>query len=172
MLMVYLSTALFLGWLWAASYRIWRHYLVARGAGKGNSSLAGSPEGMKRMAVLLKNEDQQTEWIVRRKVAAAIRQAPQMTVVLVDGNSTDQTPLILERLARQLDLGFCRLSSLDKQCARTQKTGFYRNPGVPAELHDCPGPCFAAAGLAGGGTDNSGSSRGARCVVYTTFTNA
>jgi len=166
LIMAYLLAVLFLGWLFAVLYRIWRYYWAARGSGKENISLAGRPEEVKRMAVLLNNEDKRAEWIVRSRVAAAIKQAPQTRVVLVDGDSTDQTPLILERLARQFNLGFCRLNNLGEQCARSGKPGSQNSFDSPADLHDCPAPCFAAARLEAGGNGNTGFARAIRCVVY------
>ncbi len=152
----YLLMALFFGWLAAVLYRIGRHYLIAGGSG----------EGIKRLAVLMTDEGDRAEWIVRSKVAAAIKQSPRMKVVLVDWDSADQTPLILERIARQFNLGFCRLSNLGGQCVRSEKQS--RNAFDSAlDLHDCPAPCFTAAGLETGTDVATGFARTNRCVVCT-----
>lgn len=150
--LAYLLIVLFLGWLLATAYRVGRRYPVAGGTGGE----------VKRMAVVIMNEDDRAEWMVRSKVAAAIKQAPRMRVVLVDGGSADQTPLILERLARRLSLGFCSSDDLGGQCPRSEKRS--QTFDSAADLHDCPAPCFTAAGLEAGG---DGTARTARCVVCT-----
>ncbi|KJS10326.1 MAG: hypothetical protein VR67_18635 [Peptococcaceae bacterium BRH_c8a] len=169
--LAYLLGALFLGWLFVVLYRIWRQFLAARdvGEGRGKTGYAGHIGDSKRLAVLLRDEGNWAEWIVRGRVAAAaVKREPEMRVVLVDGGSTDQTPLILERLARQFNLGFCRLNDLGEQCARVGHQGSPGGVGCGMDpLIDCPAPCFEAAGLSTGRDDDAGSSRTTRCVVFT-----
>lgn len=61
--------------------------------------------------VLLLNQADCAEGVVRR-LAARRNQNPDLHPVLVDGGSTDDTPLILERLAWRLNLGWGRLDEL------------------------------------------------------------
>jgi len=155
--LAYLLGALFLGWLFVMLYRILQQFLAARDVG-GDS---------KRLAVLLRDEENWAEWIVRGRVAAAAKRKPGTRVVLVDGGSVDQTPLILERMARQFNLGFCRLDDLGEQCARAGATGRQAGFGCGVEpLNDCPAPCFEAAGLSTGRDDDTVSARTTRCVVF------
>lgn len=163
--LAYLLGALFLGWLFVVLYRILQQFLAARGVGGGRTGYLG---GTKRLAVLLRDEGNWAEWIVRGRVAAAVKREPEMRLVLVDGGSADQTPLILERMARQFNLGFCRLDDLGEQCARTGKPGSQSGFGCGMDpLIDCPAPCFEAAGLIAGRDGDTGSARTARCVVFT-----
>ncbi|MFA7467089.1 MAG: hypothetical protein WCY82_02345, partial [Desulfotomaculaceae bacterium] len=89
-------------------------------------------------------------------------------VVLVDGGSADQTPLILERMARRFNLGFCRLDDLGEQCSRAGKPGRQEGFGCETDpIINCSAPCFEAAGLSAGRDGDTGSARTARCVVCT-----
>ena len=154
MTLVYILGALFLGWLAWVLYRTW--LLVRR---------RRTP---RRLAVLVRNGSDRVEWLVRSRLAAAGGREPGMRVVLVDGGSADETPLIMDRLARRFNMEFCRLMDLGTRCARVEdprpsRSGNAARDTGAADIH-CPGFCVGESFLetersGGGGRDGL-----ARCV--------
>lgn len=118
--LAYILGAFFLAWLAVVVYRAWRQIreFRATGGGAAGGGMDGEPE---RLAVVVRDRDNWAEWLVRSRVAAAAGREPGMRVVLVDGGSSDDTPLILERLARRFSMGFCRAGDLGERCRRNAR---------------------------------------------------
>ncbi|SFR03657.1 hypothetical protein [Desulfoscipio geothermicus] len=112
MVVVYALAAMFLGWLAVMLCRTWRLVRAERrvaGAVAVACGGAGSGEGLpQRLVVLVQDQADYVEGLVRRLAALRSRQ-PAQRVVLVDGGSGDETALILERLARRFNMGFYRM---------------------------------------------------------------
>lgn len=125
MIAAWLLSVCCLGWLVLVLCRVAREYRVMRGP-------AG--EGLQRLVVLVRDRADYAEGLVRRLVAG-LNHNPVMQAVLVDGGSSDETALILERLAFRFNLGFCRLEDLAHLCPRAS------SPDPPV---DRPGGCRAA----------------------------
>lgn len=143
MSIVYALAVLFLGWLAVMAYRFWLQVrekktkaLVAAGGAAGE--IRESP-GRQYLAVLLQDRSDYVEGFVRR-LAAGRERYPVLKAVLVDGGSSDDTALILERLARRFDMLFCHLSELDKDCVRKNLA----KPSCAGDIayQDCRGACF------------------------------
>lgn len=151
---------LFLAWFVVVLYRVLTQFRFARGAGGIMAGIScGRPGEPRRLAVVLRDQDSWAEWLVRSRIAAAAGREPGLRVVLVDGGSADDTPLILERLARRFNMGFCRVEELGGRCARAAENEKPRaGETAGASVIHCPGPCFEAAGMGGEGP-------GQKCVV-------
>ncbi|MBF7081632.1 glycosyltransferase family 2 protein [Desulfallas sp. Bu1-1] len=167
MVAVYALSVFFLGWLALVLSRVLRLYLAMRkpagrtaggpGAGAGvwagpgfGPGAAGSRtpgvERLQRLAVLVRDRADYAEGLVRRLVAG-LNRYPAMQTVLVDGGSSDETSLILERLAFRFNLGFCRLEDLGPVCPRTSSLNIFM------ETPDCcRAACFAKCGPSPGGS--------------------
>lgn len=77
---------------------------------EGCENNSGNGDAMPhRLEVLMQDQADSVEGLVHR-LAAILRRYPGLRVVLVDGGSSDETGLILERLARCYNLGFLGLA--------------------------------------------------------------
>ncbi len=166
--LVYIFSSFFLAWLVVVVYRTWRQLRNTCGGtreGGRNGELA-------HLAVVVRDRDNRAEWLVRRRVAAAAGKEPGMRVVLVDGGSSDDTPLILERLARKYNMGFCRAGDLGEQCRCNSRFVEHNvGPGVETGVENavetiCPGTCFQAAGMEAGRLDPARRGLPLQCVEY------
>ncbi|MCG8401341.1 MAG: hypothetical protein MJA84_07060 [Firmicutes bacterium] len=148
MTLVYILGALFLGWL---AWVLYRTRLLVRRRHRP-----------RRLAVLVRNGGDRVEWLVRSRLAAAGGREPGMRVVLVDDGSADETPLIMDRLARRFNMEFRRLMHLGPRCARVEdpkpsRSGNTARDTGTADIH-CPGFCIGESfreteGPGGGGED-------------------
>lgn len=151
MAVVYLLGTLFLSWLALSIYRAWRlireEYRVARAVQVDYESIPGASKDMcerfdydtlsQKSALLIQDQADYAEGFVRQ-LAAKLNRYPALRAVLVDGGSSDDTALILERLARCLNMQFCCLVDLGSGCVRKQS-----NLSVGDFYPSCEAECFS-----------------------------
>ncbi|WP_092471363.1 hypothetical protein [Desulfotruncus arcticus] len=111
---VWVLAGLFAGWLVLVIRQVWKE--TQRNGKKSNAGCSRTA-GARLVAILLKDRVGQVEWFVRR-VADGLERRPELRVVLIDGGSKDGTTQVLERLARQFNLGFRRLTEFHAGCPR------------------------------------------------------